>query len=154
MSDGPSEQDMGLYFEQTLKLLRDSQSTDGALQRDVQRRSNEWSQLPEFNYALMVILADPNSCDENTRSLCCLILKNNTRRHYEKFPDNLKSFIKQKSLELLRDPSPVVRATTGILITNIAAGGEIYTWTELFSTLGQLLGSSEVEIVESTFLVL
>lgn len=140
-----------LFLEQTLILLRESQSTDAQTQRQVQKRLEEWSKLPEFNYSLMCILSDPNSSDETTRSLSCLVLKNNVRKHYHIFPNELKDFIKKRSLDLLRDPSSVIRATVGILITNVAASGELFGWTELLPTLGQLLNSTEVEIVESAF---
>jgi len=140
-----------LFLEQTLVLLRESQSTDAQTQKQVQKRLSEWSNLPEFNYALMCILSDPNSCDETTRSLSCLVLKNNVIKHYQTFPNELKDFVKKRSLELLRDPSSVIRTTVGILITNIAASGELYTWTELLPTLGQMLTANEVEVVESAF---
>lgn len=140
-----------LFYEQTLLLLRESQTTDAQTQRQVQKKSEEWSRLPQFNYSLMCILSDPNSCDETTRSLSCIVLKNNVRKHYHNFPNELKDFIRKKSLELLTDSSSVIRATVGILITNVAACGELYTWTELLPTLGQLLNSNEIEIVESAF---
>lgn len=73
------------------------------------------------------------------------------RKHYHTFPNELKDFIRKKSLDLLRDPSSVIRATVGILITNVAACGELYSWSELLPTLGQLLTSNEIEIVESAF---
>lgn len=140
-----------LFLEQTLLLLRESQSSDQQAQRQVQKKLTEWSKLPEFNYSLMRVLCDPTSCDETTRSLSCLVLKNNVRKHYQNFPNELKDFIKKRSLDLLRDPSSVIRATVGILITNVAATGELFTWTELLPTLGLLLNSNELEIVESAF---
>lgn len=140
-----------MFLEQTLLLLRESQSSDQQTQRQVEKKVSEWSKLPEFNYSLMRVLCDPTSCDETTRSLSCLVLKNNVRKHYQSFPNELKDFIKKSSLELLRDPSSVIRATVGILIDNVAATGELFTWTELLPTLGQLLNASELEIVESAF---
>lgn len=135
----------------TLNLLRESQSTEAQTQRQVQKKLEEWSKLPEFNYSLMCVLCDPTSCDETTRSLSCLVLKNNVRKHYQNFPNELKDFIKKRSLELLRDPSSVIRATVGILITSVASSGELFAWNELLPTLGQYLNSNEIEIVESAF---
>lgn len=145
---------INLFLEQTHTLLRESQSTDAQTQAQVQKRLEEWSKLPEFNYSLMCVLSDPNSCDETTRSLGCLVLKNNVRKHYQGFPNELKDFIKRGALELLRDPSSVIRATVGILITNVAASGELFTWNELLPTLGQLLNANEIEVVESSFMAL
>lgn len=140
-----------MFLEQTLLLLRQSQSTDAQTHREVQKKLEEWNKLPEFNYSLMCILSDPNSCDETIRSLSCLIIKNNVRRHYQLFPNELKDIIKKRSLDLLRDPSPVIRTTVSLLITSVAAIGDIFTWPELLPTLGQLLASNEIEIVESAF---
>lgn len=138
-------------LEQTLLLLRESQSIEYHVQSQVQKKLSEWGKLPEFNFSLTCILCDPNLCDQTTRSLCCLVLKNNVRRHYSSFPQDLKRFIKEQSLNLLRDPSPVIRTTVGILITTIASNGELYTWSELLPTLGQMLNASEIEIVETAF---
>lgn len=140
-----------MFLEQTLLLLKESQSTDAQVQRQIQKKLEDWSKLPEFNYSLLCILSDPNSCDETTRSLSGLVLKNNVRKHYQYFPNELKDLIKKRSLELLKDSSNVIRATVGLLITNVAASGEIYTWTELLPSLGELLNSSQDEIVESAF---
>lgn len=145
---------MNLFLDQTLTFLRESQLPDAQVQSEVNKKLEQWSKLPEFNYSLMCILSDPNIGDEATRSLSCLTVKNNIRKHYHTFPDELKDFIKRKCLELLSDPSPVIRANIGILITNIAALGELFTWTELLPTLGQLLNSSQVEIVESSFMTI
>lgn len=139
------------FIEQTLLLLRESQSTDPQVQRQIQPKLEEWSKLPQFNYSLTCILCDPSYCDETTRSLCCLVLKNNVRRHYPSFPQELKDFIKKRSLGLLSDSSPVIRTTVGSLITTIASSGELFSWTELLPTLGQMLNSNEVAIVESSF---
>lgn len=145
---------INLFVKQTLTLLRESQVTDAQTQQTVQKRIDEWSKLPEFNYSLMRVLSDPTSCDETTRSLSCLLLKNNVRKHYPNFPNELKDFIKSKSLDLLQDPSSVIRATVAVLITNVASCGEIYTWKELLPTLGEFLNSSQVDVVESSFIAL
>lgn len=140
-----------LFLEQTLLLLRESSSTDAQTQKEIQRKIDEWSRLPQFNYSLMCILSDPSICTDTLRSLSCLLLKNNVRKHYQSFPNELKDFIKKRSLDLLKDPSSVIRATVGILITNVAASGELFTWNELLPTLGQLLTSNDVDVVESAF---
>ena len=62
--------------------------------------------------------------DEPTRSLSGLILKNNVRDHFHKFVPEVTSFIKQECLSAIGDPSPLIRATVGILITTIASKGK------------------------------
>ena len=60
---------------------------------------------------------------EATRSLSGLILKNNVKLHYNEFPDQVRTFIKSECLKAVGDPSPLIRATVGILITTIASKG-------------------------------
>ncbi len=62
--------------------------------------------------------------DEATRSLSGLILKNNVKAHYAQLPKEVTAFIKAECLGAVGDPSPLIRATIGILITTIASKGE------------------------------
>ena len=59
--------------------------------------------------------------DDATRSLSGLILKNNVKAHFTKFPAEVAVFIKSECLSAVGDPSPLIRATVGILITTIAS---------------------------------
>lgn len=59
--------------------------------------------------------------DDATRSLSGLILKNNVKAHFTKFPAEVAGFIKSECLSAVGDPSPLIRATVGILITTIAS---------------------------------
>ena len=86
--------------------------------------------------------------DEPTRSLSGLILKNNVRAHYEKFPSEVTEFIKQECLSSIGDPSPLIRATIGILITTIAAKGGLENWSELLPRLCQSLDSEDYNVCE------
>lgn len=61
--------------------------------------------------------------DEPTRSLSGLILKNNVKTHFHKFVPDVINFIKQECLLAVGDPSPLIRATVGILITTVASKG-------------------------------
>lgn len=86
--------------------------------------------------------------DEPTRSLSGLILKNNVKSHYHTFPDPVKEFIKSECLEAIGDPSPLIRATIGILVTTIAAKGDLTNWPQLLPTLCQLLDSEDYNVCE------
>ena len=86
--------------------------------------------------------------DEPTRSLSGLILKNNVKSHYHTFPDQVKEFIKSECLEAIGDPSPLIRATIGILVTTIAAKGDLTNWPQLLPTLCQLLDSEDYNVCE------
>ena len=86
--------------------------------------------------------------DEPTRSLSGLILKNNVKSHYHTFPDPVKEFIKSECLDAIGDPSPLIRATIGILVTTIAAKGDLTNWPQLLPTLCQLLDSEDYNVCE------
>jgi len=51
-------------------------------------------------------------------------------------------------LSAIGDPSALIRATVGILITTIAAQGELLNWQELLPTLCQLLDSENYHTCE------
>jgi transportin-1 len=51
----------------------------------------------------------------------------------------------------LGDPSPLIRATVGILITTIANKGGILNWPELLPTLCEMLDSQEYSLCEGAF---
>lgn len=88
-----------------------------------------------------------NYLDEPTRSLAGLILKNNVKSNYHKFPAECRQFVKAECLSAIGDPSPLIRATIGILITTIAQK-EFGTWPELLPMLLQLLDSEDYNVCE------
>lgn len=90
--------------------------------------------------------------DDATRSLSGLILKNNAKAFFDKFPDWCKEFIKRECLQCIGDPSQLIRATIGILITTIVSKtGNIQTWPELLPTLCQQLDSPNYSTCEGAF---
>ena len=86
--------------------------------------------------------------DEPTRAMAGLILKNNVKVYWASFPDEIKSFVKQEAMHAIGDPSPLIRATAGTLISTIAMRGELVNWPELLSTLCQLIDSPEPSVCE------
>lgn len=95
-----------------------------------------------------VLVCSLFSTDEPTRSLSGLILKNNVRSHYHTFPVVVKEFIKSECLQAIGDPSPLIRATIGILITTISAKGDLTNWQQLLPTLCQMLDSEDYNVCE------
>ena len=75
-------------------------------------------------------------------------MKNNVRAHFEKFPAEVSTFIKQECLNSIGDPSALIRATIGILITTIVAKGELRNWPELLPALCQCLDSDDYNVCE------
>jgi len=97
------------------------------------------------------VLTKLTSEDEPTRSLSGLILKNNVRAHFHKFPSPVADFIRNECLSAIGDPSPLIRATVGILITTISARGELANWPELLPKLCQMLDSQDYNVCEGAF---
>ncbi|XP_045459625.1 transportin-1 isoform X2 [Melitaea cinxia] len=115
-------------LRQILTLLKESQSPDTATQRAVQQ-----------------------SEEEPTRSLSGLILKNNVKARYNSFLPEVAEFIKRECLSAVGDPSPLIRATVGIIITTIASKGELTSWPELLPALCQMLDSQDYNVCEGAF---
>ncbi|KAF5294727.1 hypothetical protein FQA39_LY00211 [Lamprigera yunnana] len=142
-------QESGLH--EILTLLKESQSPDTATQRAVQQKLEQLNKYPDFNNYLMFVLTKLVTEDEPTRSLSGLILKNNIKTHYTLLMSTVTSFIKQECLQAVGDPSPLIRATVGILITTIASKGELTTWPELLPALCGMLDSQDYNVCEGAF---
>lgn len=95
-----------------------------------------------------------DALDEPTRAIAGLILKNNVKQHYVGFPQEIKTFIKAESLEIVGDPSPLIRATVGTLISTIANRGELVNWPELLPALCTLIDSPDSLACEVWFSVM
>lgn len=159
------------------------------------QKLEDLNKYPDFNNYLIFVLTKLKSEEDPTRSLSGLILKNNVRAHFDKFPpevssiqisnrpfhpsipthrtrrlhnasihqlqsiatgiqSNLKQvseFIKSELLGCLGDPSPLIRATVGILITTIASRGGLARWPELLPSLCVLLDSTDYNVCEGAF---
>lgn len=88
---------------------------------------------------------------EATRSLSGLILKNNVKTHFHNFPPEVISFIQSECLRSVGDPSPLIRATVGILITTIVSKVELFNWPELLPDLCDKLDSEDYNVCEVRF---
>ena len=86
--------------------------------------------------------------DEPTRAIAGLILKNNVKTYYTGFPREIKEFVKREAMQAITDPSPLIRATAGTLISTIAMRGELLDWPELLPSLCQLIDSPQLHICE------
>ena len=91
--------------------------------------------------------------DEPTRSLSGLILKNNVKAYYNSFPDEVKAYVKSECLSAIGNPSPLIRATVGILVTTIVQKGKLVSWPELLPLLCQLLDSEDYSVCEVSLIV-
>ena len=89
--------------------MQESQSPDTATQREVQAKLEQLNQYPDFNNYLIYVLTKMTGQDDATRSLSGLILKNNAKAHFTKFPNDVALFIKSECLSAVGDPSPLIR---------------------------------------------
>ena len=60
----------------------------------------------------------------------------------------MTQFIKAECLANLGGPSPLIRATIGILITTIAFRGKLQNWPELLPSLCEHLDSENYQVCE------
>lgn len=74
--------------------------------------------------------------------------------HYDKLPPEVLNFIRQACLGSIGDPSPLIRATIGILITTMVARSGLENWRELLPNLCQLLDSNDYNVCEVSAVVL
>ena len=100
-----------LFLGHSSILNFDAGVPDTATQREVQKRREELNQYPDFNNYLIYVLTKMTDQDDATRSLGRLILKNNAKAHFNKFPTEVTIFIKAECLSAVGDPSPLIRAT-------------------------------------------
>ena len=66
-------------------------------------------QSPDRPLPYRPVLTKMTSEDDATRSLSGLILKNNVKAHFLKFPNEVALFIKSECLSAVGDPSPLIR---------------------------------------------
>ena len=60
----------------------------------------------------------------------------------------MTDFIKQECLGSIGDPSPLIRATIGILVTTIVAKGGLENWQNLLPSLCQNLDAEDYNVCE------
>lgn len=107
------------------------------------QRLGALNQYPDFNNYLAFVFTKMKTETEPTRAVAGLVLKNNVRLYYDKFPEETKAYVKQESLGVVADESPIIRATAGTLVSTIALCGQLIKWPELLPSLCQLIDNSE-----------
>ncbi|VDM57941.1 unnamed protein product [Angiostrongylus costaricensis] len=136
---------------QVLHLLHHSQSTDTVVQRSVQQQLDMLNGHQFFCCYLVHILSGMKEEQEASRSLAGLILKNNVRSQWSKYPDEVRQFVRTNTLASIGDPSPLIRATVGIIITTIVVEeGGVGQWSTLLPYLGHLLDQPDLNLQEGS----
>ncbi|XGW08867.1 hypothetical protein V3C99_011300 [Haemonchus contortus] len=136
---------------QVLHLLHHSQSTDTVVQRNVQQQLDMLNGHQSFCCYLVHILSGMKEEQEASRSLAGLILKNNVRSQWSKYPDEVREFVKTNTLASIADPSPLIRATVGIVVTTIVVEENgVGHWPTLLPYLGHLLDQPDPNMQEGS----
>ena len=69
-------------------------------------------------------------------------------------PREVINYVKAERLTCIGDPSSLIRATVGILITSIVIQGELSNWPELFEILSEKMDSADYFECEGSFSIL
>ncbi|XP_055353434.1 transportin-2-like [Paramacrobiotus metropolitanus] len=138
-------------LREIIQLLKESQSSDNQVQRDVQTKLEQLNHHPDFNKYLIYIMTRCKAEAETTRSLAGLILKNNVRVKWDDFHASTQNLIKTECMEQLADSSALIRATIGILTTTIVSKAGLKTWPDLLPRLCAWLDSGVMEAVDGAF---
>src|SRR3990167_8475771 len=122
----------------------------------LKKQLNEFHKVKDYNNYLVYIFCnlDPKSSQlaNEIRVSAGLSLKNNLK-YYDKFPDEVKIYIKQQILRTIADPSQNVRKTAGTIISSIARM-DILDWPDLIENLTNALDSKDGQLLDGVFLTL
>ena len=78
-----------------------------------------------------------------------LQIKNNLSRHFDDISPEARQYIKSEVLVSLADSSPVVRNTSGSIVTGIiSSGGGLASWPELLGVLVSFLDNPNMNVVD------
>ncbi|XP_053952667.1 transportin-1-like [Anastrepha ludens] len=138
-------------LEEIITVLKQAQSLDKATQIAVKQKLEELNQYPELNNYLIYVLIKLKTEDEQTRTVSGIILKNNIRIHRNTLPPEIIEYIKHECLQAIGDPSPLIRATVGVLISTITSNGGLQNWPQLLPSLYDMLDSQDYNACEGSF---
>ena len=107
----------------------------------------EAAKSPDFAYYLTYIFSDTQL--GNTflvRYAAAIQLKNHIKIGYSTIPTEQLSFIRQSTLQTLRDPNPQLRSFAGTIITEIIQQGGILSWPEVLQELLSLVDTTANDV--------
>jgi transportin-2 len=76
-------------------------------------------------------------------------LKNTIKQNWANTPDQIRFYLKRNCFTAIGDPSSLVRATVGIIITTIFMHEGVQGWPELLHTLCQFLADGQAQDVNT-----
>uniref|UniRef100_A0A183C8G7 Importin N-terminal domain-containing protein n=1 Tax=Globodera pallida TaxID=36090 RepID=A0A183C8G7_GLOPA len=106
----------------------------------------------QFCCYLLYILSKLTDQEVAHRSLSGLLLKNTVKQNWANIPQHIKVYLRRNAFAAIGDPSSLVRATVGIIITTIFLYDGTQQWPELLPTLCQFLEQcqQDANVVEGT----
>uniref|UniRef100_A0A0N5BDN5 Transportin-1 n=1 Tax=Strongyloides papillosus TaxID=174720 RepID=A0A0N5BDN5_STREA len=136
-------------LRQILGLLKQTNSGDTMVQRNVQAQLVSLSEHSQFCLYLAYIMADLKDLNEPIRSVSGLILKNILLKYYQFLPNEIKNYVKSKVCSIIGDPSSLIRATVGIVLTTIYTREE-GQWNQVLHYLVKLLQNPDYNLLDGS----
>ncbi|KAK5949596.1 hypothetical protein OHC33_009403 [Knufia fluminis] len=131
--------------QQLAEMLKDSLSgNDRAKQKQAEITLAQASVSPDFAYYLTYIFRDTQiGSTFLIRYAAAIQLKNHIKLRYASLQGEELDYIKQSTLQTLRDSNPQLRSFAGTIITEIVQQGGILHWTEVLQELISLVESTD-----------
>ncbi|KAK5078184.1 hypothetical protein LTR64_003411 [Lithohypha guttulata] len=135
-------------LQQLSELLKDSLSGN---QREKQKQAEQTLQQaansPDYSYYLTYIFYNPEiGSTFLVRYAAAIQLKNHIKLNYKSIPKDQLAFVKQYTLQTLRDANPQLRSFAGTIITEIVQQGGILQWPEVLQDLISLVESTASDV--------
>lgn len=116
------------------------------------QKLDQLTQSPVFCNYLAYILSRLRNAEDATRSLSGLILKNTIRAFWAGLPGEVQEFVRAECLRAIGDGSALIRATCGIIVTNIVVvEAGVGRWPALLPALCAAIDSGEALLVDGGF---
>ncbi|KAF8947109.1 hypothetical protein BGZ47_010249 [Haplosporangium gracile] len=138
-------------LNQLIQLLKDSMSSNNAVQNQVREQLESFRNVPDYNNYLIYILTQMPQELPTTRLIAGLLLKTNIQMYGSDIREDVLEYVKALALRHVGDPDADVRNTLGTVITTILSRNSIMSWPEVLPHLMSLLDSQDPNVVEGSF---
>ncbi|KAG0377983.1 Transportin-1, partial [Mortierella sp. AD032] len=138
-------------LNQLIQLLKDSMSSNNAVQNQVREQLESFRNIPDYNNYLIYILTQMPQEVPTTRLIAGLLLKTNIQMYGSDIREDVLEYVKALALRHVGDPDADVRNTLGTVITTILSRNSIMSWPEVLPHLMTLLDSQDPNVVEGSF---
>eukprot|EP01125_Pyxidicula_operculata_P014111 TRINITY_DN4689_c0_g1_i2.p1 TRINITY_DN4689_c0_g1~~TRINITY_DN4689_c0_g1_i2.p1 ORF type:complete len:710 (-),score=140.77 TRINITY_DN4689_c0_g1_i2:664-2793(-) len=142
-------------LNQIVGVLRNSFSSDSALQRQSYHALQQYKLNPEFTRYLMHIFCTPTQDQDSNliRHSAGLAVKNNLLEKRQ-FSEEEQVFLKNEVFKTIGDPQVPIRRTCALIVTTLIKLGTLRKWPGLLQHLTKSLDSTDMNYVDGSFLTL